>query len=175
MEKGMMNMYSLGEKVIYGMQGVYVITDLEQRIIDGKQVTYLVLEPPGNSGSRYLVPTHNAAAMAKVRPILTREEMEAMLASGRLRTDVWIIDEGKRKQRYKELITSNDREQLSGMLAALYRHRSALTAAGKKIHMSDENFLRDAEKILSGEIAAALQQTPADALKYLRKKLKEDA
>ena len=67
------------------------------------------------------------------------------------------------------------REQLSGMVAALYRHRAALTAAGKKIHMSDDNFLRDAEKILSGEIAAALNQTPSDALKYLRKKLKEDA
>ena len=91
------------------------------------------------------------------------------LVSGKGRTDVWIAEEGRRKQSYKELITSNDREQLSGMVAALYRHRAALTAAGKKIHMSDENFLRDAEKILSGEIAAALNQTPSDALKYLRK------
>lgn len=170
-----MNMYSLGEKVIYGVQGVCLVTDLEQRTVDGKQVTYLVLEPSEQSGSRYLVPTHNAAAMAKVRPILSPEDMEAMLSSGRVRTDVWIPEEGKRKQSYKELITSNDREQLAGMVAALYRHRAALTAAGKKIHMSDENFLRDAEKILSGEIAAALNQTPSDALKYLRKKLKEDS
>ena len=170
-----MNMYSLGEKVIYGVQGVCVVTDLEHRTIDGKQVTYLVLEPPEQSGSRYLVPTHNAAAMAKVRPILSPEELEAMLVSGKGRTDVWIAEEGRRKQSYKELITSNDREQLSCMVAALYRHRAALTAAGKKIHMSDDNFLRDAEKILSGEIAAALNQTPSDALKYLRKKLKEDA
>ena len=168
-------MYSLGEKVIYGVQGVCVVADLEHRIIDGKQVTYLVLEPPEQSGSRYLIPIHNAAAMAKVRPILSREDMEAMLASGRCRTDIWISEEGKRKLCYKELITSNDREQLAGMVAALYRHRAALAAAGKKIHMSDENFLRDAEKILSGEIAAALNQTPTDALKYLRKKLKEDA
>lgn len=170
-----MNMYSLGEKVIYGVQGVCLVTDLEQRTVDGKQVTYLVLEPPERSGSRYLVPTHNAAAMAKVRPILSPEELEAMLTAGKLRTDVWIPEEGRRKQSYKELITSNDREQLSGMVAALYRHRAALSAAGKKIHMSDDNFLRDAEKILSGEIAAALNQTPSDALKYLRKKLKEDA
>ena len=74
-----MNMYSLGEKVIYGVQGVCLVTDLEQRTVDGKQVTYLVLEPPEQSGSRYLVPTHNAAAMAKVRPILSPEDMEAML------------------------------------------------------------------------------------------------
>jgi len=170
-----MNLYSLGEKVIYGLQGVCVITDLEQRTVDGKQVTYLVLEPPEQSGSRYLVPTHNAAAMAKVRPILSPEELEAMLTSGRDRTDVWIAEESRRKLSYKELITSNDREQLAGMVAALYRHRTALTSVGKKIHMSDENFLRDAEKILSGEIAAALNQTPSDALKYLRKTLKEDA
>ncbi len=113
--------------------------------------------------------------MAKVRPILSPEDMEGMLASGRVRTDVWIVDEGKRKLRYKELLTANDREQLAGMVTAMYRHRSALAAAGKKIHLSDENFLRDAEKILSGETAAALNQTPADVLKHLRKKLKEDA
>ena len=60
-----MNMYQIGDKVLYGMHGVCVVIDLEKRTLDGKQVTYLVLEPAGQSGSRFLVPSHNAAAMAK--------------------------------------------------------------------------------------------------------------
>ena len=168
-------MYQVGDKVIYGIHGVCIVTDLEKKTVDGKQVTYLVLEPPGQPGSRFLVPTHNTAAMGKVRPMLSREELEDLLSSDAVKQDAWISEEGRRKQHYRELITGCDRQHLAQMVCSLYRYRRAQTAAGKRIHMCDENFLRDAEKLLSGEIAATLEIPSAEALKYLRNKLKEDA
>jgi len=168
-------MYQTGDKVVYGMHGVCMIVDLDQRMIDGKQVTYLVMEPVGQSGSRYLVPTHNAAAMEKVRPMLNREALEALLSSDEIKADAWIRDEGQRKQAYRELITSCDRKRLAQMLCTLYRFRVRQVSAGKKVHMCDENFLRDAEKVLSGEIAVILNVSSVEALNYLRDKLKEDA
>jgi len=168
-------MYQIGDKVIYGMHGVCMVADLEKRIVDKKEVIYLALEPAGQSGSRFLVPTHNAAAMAKVRPVLSAEELENLLSSDAVREDAWVRDEGQRKQLYRELISSCDRQRLLQMISSLYRYRKTQTAAGKKFHMCDENFLRDAEKILSGEIASTLEIPSAEALKYLRNKLKEDA
>ena len=168
-------MYQIGDKVIYGMHGVCVVADLEQRTMDGKQVVYLVLEPAGQSGSRFLVPTHNAPAMGKVRPVLSREALEELLSSDIVKEDAWVLDEGQRKQLYRELISSCNRQRLAQMVCSLYRYRTAQTAAGKKLHMCDENFLRDAEKILSGEIASTLEIPSGEALKYLRSKLKEDA
>jgi len=170
-----MEMYQTGDKVLYGMHGVCMIAAQEQRAMDGKQVTYLVLEPVGQSGSRFLVPTHNSAAMAKVRPVLSAESLEALLSSDIVREDAWVRDESQRKQLYRELISSCDRQRLAQMICSLYRFRAALTAAGKKFHMCDENFLRDAEKILAGEIASTLDISSTEALKYLRSKLKEDA
>ena len=164
-------MYQTGDKVIYGMHGVCTVADMEKRTVDGKTVIYLVLEPEGQSGSRFMVPTHNAAAMGKVRQVLSGEEMEALLASELVRLDVWTPDEGRRKQQYRELIGSGNREKLAQMICSLYRFRREQTAAGKKLHMCDENFLRDAEKLLSGEIASTLEIPPAEALQYLRKKL----
>lgn len=168
-------MYQTGDRVIYGIHGVCIVSDLEKRNVDGKTVTYLVLEPDGQPGSRYLVPTHNSAAMGKVRPMLSREALEDLLASDAVRTDAWIHDEGQRKQRYRELITGSNRQLLVQMVCSLYRYCEAQNTAGKKIHMCDENFLRDAEKLLSGEIASVLDISSADALKYFRRKLKEDA
>lgn len=168
-------MYQIGDKVIYGMHGVCLIEDLEKRIVDKKEVTYLALEPAGQSGSRFLVPTHNAAAMAKVRPVLTREALEALFSSDAVKEDAWVREEGQRKQMYRELISSCDRQRLAQMICSLYRYRSAQYALGKKLHMCDENFLRDAEKILAGEIANTLEISSTEALKYLRSKLKEDA
>ena len=168
-------MYQIGDKVIYGMHGVCLVTDLEKRIVDKKEVTYLALEPVGQSGSRFFVPTHNTAAMAKVRPMLTREALEELFSSDAVKEDTWVRDESQRKQLYRELISSCDRQRLLQMISSLYRYRKTQTAAGKKFHMCDEHFLRDAEKILAGEIASTLEIPSAEALKYLRNKLKEDA
>ena len=168
-------MYQTGDKVLYGIHGVCMVANLEKRVMDGKPVVYLVLEPSGQAGSRFLVPTHNAAAMAKVRPVMGAEALENLLSSDAVREDAWIQDEGQRKQLYRELISSCDRQRLAQMVCSLYRYRRAQAVAGKKFHMCDENFLRDAEKILAGEIAATLAIPSSEALKYLRSKLKEDA
>ena len=165
-------MYRAGDRVLYGIHGVCVITQEEKKIVDRKMVTYLVLEPLGHTGSRYLVPTHNTNAMEKIRPILSREEMECLLASPEIRQDSWIPDEGGRKQHYRELLGSGDRERLLRMLYTVYGHKQRQLSAGRKFHMCDENFLRDAEKILAGEISAVMQLEPDRAKVFIREHLK---
>lgn len=168
-------MYQIGDRVVYGMHGVCIVTDHEQRMIDRKSVTYLVLEPIGQGGSRYLIPTHNAAAMAKIHPLMNAEELKGLLESAKVSADCWIKEENQRKQHYRELIGSCDRMRLLQMVCSLYRHKAAQNAAGRKCHLCDDNFLRDAEKLLSGEIAVIMGIEPVQALQYLRNCLKEDA
>lgn len=168
-------MYQAGDKVVYGVHGVCVVKEIEKRIVDRKQVHYLVLEPVAQDGSRYLVPTHNMAAMSKVWPMLNREALEALIVSERVHQDSWIREENLRKQYYRELIGSGDREKLLQMVCSLYRYRTAQNAAGKKFHMCDDNFLRDAEKLLASEFAIVLELTQDQARQYIRNKLKEDA
>lgn len=168
-------MYQIGDKVLYGMHGVCVVVDLEKRLIDRNLVEYLVLEPAGQTGSRYLVPAYNEAAMKKVHRILAKEEMESLLSSVEVRSGPWIQDEGQRKQCYRELIHSGDRMRLLQMVCSLYRYRVKQAASGKKFHMCDENFLRDAEKIICSELAITMEMTTNEAKQYLQNKLKEDA
>lgn len=168
-------MYQIGDQVVYGVHGVCNVVDQEERVIDRKKVTYLALEPLGQAGSRYFVPTHNAVAMSKIRHILSRDELEALMESDIIQSDGWIRDENLRKQTYRELIGSGDRARLIQMVRTLYRHRKAQAEAGKKCHLCDENFLRDAEKLLIGEISIVLNIEPEQAKQYIRNKMKEDA
>lgn len=168
-------MYQTGEQIVYGVHGVCRVAALEDRTVDRKRVTYLVLEPVGQGGSQYLVPTHNAAAMAKIKRMLTKEELASMMQSDAVRSDGWIRDEGQRKNLYRELISSGDRERLMQMVHTLYRHKAEQTKAGKKVHLCDDNFLRDAEKLLVGEVAVVMGMEPDEAKQYIRKQLKEDA
>lgn len=167
-------MYQVGDRVVYGIHGVCEIVEEEKRIVDRKSVTYLALEPVGQSGSRYLVPAHNAAAMSKLRSMLSAEELNDLLLSDAVRVDSWIRDENQRKQTYRSLISSGDRVQLTRMVVTLYRHKDAQIVAGKKVHLCDENFLRDAEKLLISEVSIVLNMAPDQAKLYIREKLKTE-
>lgn len=164
-------MYQIADQVVYGIHGVCKIVDQEKRVVDRKTVTYLVLEPVGQEGSRYLVPTHNEVAMSKIRPMLTPEQMEMLLHSEEIRTDNWIREENLRKNTYRELITSGDRAELLRMVYTLYNHRKEQTAIGKKVHLADDNFLRDAEKLLASEISVVMDMPQDQARTYLRTQL----
>lgn len=149
-------MYRIGEKVLYGIHGVCRVSDTEERTVDRVKRQYLVLEPVDQAGAKFFVPTHNAAALAKLRPILSREALESLLRSEDVKKDAWIEDENARKQAYRELINSGDRTALIRMVGSLHRHRQAQIEAGRKFHLCDENFLRDAEKLLSAEFSVVL-------------------
>ena len=165
-------MYQTGEKVVYGIHGVCDIKGTESQRMDGKMVTYLVLEPIAQPGSRYMVPTHNPTAMGKVKKVLTRMELQQLIQSGSIRKNCWIRDESQRKQLYRELIGSGDRERIMAMVYTLYQHKAEQAAAGRKVHLCDDNFLRDAERLIAGEVAFAMGLPQGEALQFIRQKLK---
>lgn len=166
-------MFQVGQKVLYGIHGVCVVTDFTERTVDRKKVCYLVLEPADQPGSQFLIPTHNPAAMGKLKAILSSEELQQLLHSDAARGDVWIQDENQRKQRYRELIGCGDRGALLSMIRALYRHKDAQAAAGRKFHQCDENFLRDAEKLMVSELCLSMGLPSDQAREYLRSQLRE--
>lgn len=165
-------MYQIGDKVTYGIHGVCAIVDTEQRVIDRNNITYLVLEPISQAGARYLVPTHNQVAMSKLSAVMDKQALLALLSDSAASADAWIRDENSRKQRYRELIGSGDRLRLMQMCASLYRHREEQLSAGRKIHMCDENFLRDAEKLLCSEISLVMEVTSEEAKRILYSNLR---
>jgi len=168
-------MYQTGDKVFYGIHGVCAVVDRERRIVDRKEIVYLVLEPLTQQGARYLVPAHNEVAMRKLQPLLTRDAYDEMLSSDEIRADCWIHADSLRKQRYRELLGIADRKLLLQMLFSLHRYCKLQIAAGKKIHMCDDAFRQDAEKLLSSELSVILDVSVNDARQYLLDKIKEDA
>ena len=165
-------MCHLDDYVIYGIHGACRVLGREKQLVNKKRTEFLVLEPLMQSGSKYYVPAENPTAMAKLQGVLSQDELVQLLESDAVREDCWISDEGHRKQIYRELITSADRLRLIQMVASLYRYRGAQEAAGRKFHLCDDNFLRDAERLLSSEISLVMNLPPDEARDFLRKHLK---
>ena len=164
-------MYESGTYIVYGVQGVCKVIGKEKQLVNRKRTEFLVLEPLVNSESRFFVPTQNPTAMSKILSILSREELESLMASPQLREECWISHENIRKQHYRELLSSGDRVQIMRMVYALYRYKDEQLAAGRKFHQIDDNFLRDAEKLICSEISLVMELTMEESREYLRNKL----
>lgn len=160
-------MYHSGQQVVYGIHGVCSIIGTENKIVDKKTVEYLVLAPEDQNGARFYVPCANPAALAKLRPLIDRESLDALLHSEEVRQNCWIQDENQRKLYYRELITAGDRKSLLQMIYSLHLHRNDLKITGRKLHMCDENFLRDAERLLNSEFSKVLNIAPGDVANYI--------
>ena len=76
-----------GDMVVYGIHGVCRISDIESRKVDRKEVEYYVLIPKDQPDAKFYVPMHNPLAVAKMRKVLTREELVALLDSGEIKED----------------------------------------------------------------------------------------
>ena len=164
-------MYQKGSYVVYGIQGVCRIIGTETQNVNRKNVEYLVLESVEKTELRYYLPTQNAAAMGKLKAVLSAEELCRVLNSEEVHQDCWIPEENLRKQHYRDLISGGDRQSIMQMLHNLYRHRQQQAETGRKFHQCDDNFLRDAERLLSREVALVMDFTREEALEYLRKEL----
>lgn len=161
-------MFVIGDKVLYGSHGVCSVVGSEEKNVDRKQVRYLVLEPVTKDGSRYMVPTQNAVVMGRLQHLLPKEELDALFHSDGVHETHWIPNENERKQTYRELLATGKREGLMTMVHTLYGHRAAQMAAGRKCHLCDENFLRDAEKLLGSEVSEVMGMEPMEARQYIR-------
>ena len=73
-------MFHVEDQVIYGVHGVCQIIDLQIQKINGKKVEYYVLEPIRQPGARFFVPSQSDIAAAKLRPVLTKEEVDLLFA-----------------------------------------------------------------------------------------------
>ena len=164
-------MYSVGQTVVYGIHGVCKITNIQQMRVDKRNVDFFVLEPIDQPGANYFVPCNNQNALAKLSPVLTKMQLDEMLENAKDADDVWVSDENRRKQRYKELIGSADRISLLRMIGSLYDHKKQQIEAGRKFHQTDENFLHDAEKLLSTEFSLVLGISIEDVANYIKDKL----
>lgn len=165
-------MFQQGSLVVYGMHGVCKILGMEIRRVDRSSVEYYVLEPVKQSEDRYYVPSQNPIALSKMRPLLSKEQLDTLLSSPEVSQNAWIADENQRKQRYRELITSGDRAALLSMVKALHIHKEEQAALGRRLHLCDENFLKDAENLLSGEFSLVLGIAPSEVGAYIKNKIK---
>ena len=164
-------MYHVNDTLLYGLHGVCRVADITQREWNGKRVDYYVLQPVYSDGSTFYVPVQGKTVAAKLRRALSAEEIRALIREMPREEVLWFDNEVERREKYKEMLARGDRRELVGIIKALHLHQQEQQAKGRHLHLSDEGFFRQAERLLYDEFALALGIQPDQVLPYILEEL----
>ena len=164
-------MAEIGEIVLYGAEGVCRVSEISRIKVGHKREEYYVLHPIHREGATVFVPLNNAALLAKMRPLLTKTEIEALMEQVAGEEPLWIEDATERKAEYQRILQGMERLELLRMIRGMYLRRELLRHRGKYLRASDEQMLRDAEKILHDELALVLEIERREVPEYIRRRM----
>lgn len=160
-------MFKVNDVVVYGVQGVCEIVGIEQRRVDGANKQYFVLKPKSDPSATCYVPMWNEKAWSKMRKVMSKQDVDTLIDSMPSKKPTWIANENERKETYKKILASGDQAAIISMVQALFLHRKEREAEGKRLHLSDEHFMKDAEQILYNEWQYVLNVDKAGLMAYI--------
>ena len=128
--------YEKGSYVVYGTDGICVIDDVtEMSFMAGVEKSrYYVLKPEHSSDSKVYVPAGNEKLMSKLRPLLTKQEIDMLLTGIRDKAIEWEPDRRLRTEFFhgilaKGLVAADEHHQQ-------HSHKGKEKGQGRKIPFS---------------------------------------
>lgn len=149
--------FNVGDNVVYGGNGVCKIARIEEMsFFNAMPEEYYVLEPVfGGQSSTMFVPSSNEIMMAKMKPVISREEAEEILLHMKDNPMEWPEEKNVRKETFSKILLSGDRKSILSLIVTITQYQMARESEGKRLNLQDEKFLEDAKKIMKTEVAVA--------------------
>ena len=165
-------MHKVGEKIMYGANGLMEIVDVRtETIADEPRKYYVLQELNSRSASQTFVPVDNKKLVASMRPLLTKSEIEQLLAKAKenkLSDLEWHQDNRLRSEQFRKIIESGDREGILSLIRTVYENGVKRQREGKENYLTDENLMRKAERLISQEFSEVLGISEDDVADYIK-------
>ena len=169
-------MFQIGELVVYGTTGVCRVEEISGLNQPGedREKRYYRLRPLWQDGVIY-APVDSRKV--SIRPVISREEAEDIIhrmpdipaAACRGGTAQALA------QQYQSAVRDGGHEALIEIMKAIRRKQGLAEAKNRRLGMVDERYMKQAERLLYGELAAALE-IPYDGVEnYIAARLEKEA
>ncbi len=162
------------QMVVYGKMGVCRVVDRQMLVFGGAAKTeYYILAPLRDPRSLVYVPCDNVALLGRLRPLLSREDIDSLLSRVPQEEIAWIEDRGDRASAYRGVMNGGDRKQIVRLVRCLLAKKNEKAAAGKKLSSADEVLLQECVRLVEEEFSLALDIPAASVGAYIEDKLGE--
>ena len=150
-------MFQPGELVVYGATGVCRVESIQQpephSALQGK--TCYLLKPLYQDGVIY---TPVDSQKVPIRPVISRQEAEDLIdLIPSIRAEAYHGPTLQAlAQHYQSAVRSHDCRDLLELMMSIYAKRRQAEAQKRRLGMVDERFMKQAERLLYGELSVAL-------------------
>lgn len=162
----------IGTYVLYGKTGVCLVkeqTTMSYGAAGGG--LYYVLSPISDGRSSVYVPCDNPDLVARMRPLLTREEIDSLLTDADEVKLAWIDDRNERAMLYRSVTGGGDRKELIRLLCCLFRKKQERAEAGKRLSTMDESTLQECVRLVEEEFSMVLGIPSGQVGSYILERL----
>ncbi|MEZ3420605.1 MAG: CarD family transcriptional regulator [Eubacterium sp.] len=164
-------MYKIGDLFIYGANGACKIADIKTENFNRNEKIYYILVPVFDIKETIFVPADNEQLVSKMKKILSPAEIQDLIKTIPDKESIWIENVNLRRETYKKIINTANRDALFSLIKTLYERRKELKLLGKNLSVCDENLLRQAQNIIHSEIAAVLEIPLSEVTLYIENQL----
>lgn len=173
-------MYHTGETVMYAGTGVCKITDIvKQNFTNTEERTYYVLKAVyDSSGTTIYCPVDNAEI--KIRDLLSRKQIEEMLCGNccddeNPKQPLWTDNASARKRLFTQIVKDGNQPEIFQLITEIHEKQQEMQQNGKKLHISDEKIMHEAEKIISQELAYTMNINIDEVADFVTQKMQAAA
>lgn len=157
----------IGSYVLYGKTGVCLVK--EQTVMNGGQ--YYVLSPISDRHSSVYVPCANEELVGRMRPLLSREEIDLLLSNADEVRLEWLEDRNERATFCRSVLCGGDRKELVRLLCCLMRRKIERMEMGKRLSAMDETFLQECVRLVQEEFSMVLGISTREVGPYIQERL----
>ena len=149
-------MFSIGDKVVYGSDGVYTVSDFSSSPIDKNDDRQFYVLRPINGPACNLIITPVDNDKVKIRPVMSRDEALTLIDSIPDIPTLTIEREKNRREVYRQALATASCRDLVSIAKTVMLRRDELTRQKKRLSESDNDYERKAKHCLCGELSIAL-------------------
>ena len=163
-------MFNKGDRIFYGQTGVCIVENISEKVLTkNHKRLYYTLRPLYQQNNLIYAPVESDKVF--MREIISEDEVKKLIQKVPELYEKAL--NGEEKADYQEYIDSHSCEELLELAVMIYSKKQAAKRMKKKTGFIDEKYLKRAEELLFGELAAVLDIAPAEVPEILFAKIKK--
>ena len=169
--KGSELVFALGDKIVYGSEGVYAVSEYTKSPFDSAdtRVFYLLRPVYGSASNLIVTPADGGATF--MRPIMTRDEALALIERVPELPEVVVEKERLRRDVYRETLRQATGENFISLIKTVRARREVFLAQKRRLSEADTDFEGRAKHCLFGELSVVLDITLDEAERLVLEKM----
>lgn len=159
-------MYQKGDYISYSGHGVCKISDIRAMDFGSGKQDYYIIEPIAAGSATIYLPRDNPKALSRIRPVLTKEEIDAIISSVRDDQIPWPNDRKVRIAQFQQILSRRDTRELLMLASCLHKRKTERGLPAGELEM-----LHKVEGMVEQEFSFALNLRREEIGQYIRDRL----